>query len=125
MMLARAPDRIEELEAEVAYLRSELGLQLEAADVHQVRTALGLSLTQCRLLIALCNAKGRPMSATLLDEILPSLQGKDLRSSKFVAQIVHQVRARLGQGLIRADGAGNYFATAAGIQLVEKTRAAR
>lgn len=89
----------EQLKEEVAYLRSELGLQLDASRVAALQRAFGLSHHKARLVLVLFNAKGRVVSQAQLDDALP-LKYTGERSSNFINATVCQLRKQIGKAAV-------------------------
>lgn len=94
-------DRCEELEEEVAYLRSELGLNQDATDYQRLRVFMrGKSVNArqaARLILALYQAKGRAMSRLQLLDALPSPSDKEDRNPNLIGVMVCHARAGLGR----------------------------
>lgn len=98
--------RCEELEEEVAYLRSELGEEIEADAADRVRRALRLSPDQAAIVLTLYRAGGRPVSMVRIDEALP-VRAAD-RGLEVLRTKVSQIRRELGKGFILSARPGGY-----------------
>lgn len=107
----------EELLAEIAYLRGELGLSIEATEIHRVREALKLSPQEARLVLVLRKARGRVMTVAQVSDALPQIITED-RSCGAVKSVVRHIRDKLGDGLI-GTATGGYYLTAGGIDRVD------
>lgn len=101
--------RCEDLEAEIAYLRSELGLSVDATRVARLtdhlrsfryahlRGRTGVA----RLLLALYDAHGRVLTRPqLLDAIPPASGDEDTRSTQLIDALVWGARSALGKDAI-------------------------
>ncbi len=110
--------QIDELKAEVAYLRSELGLSVSMVEVERLRRSLPLTPQQAQLLLALYARKGLPLSCHQLEERIS--RGEDY-TSRIVDVIVSQVRARIGAGAIERiwmGEVGGYRLSPSGLEKV-------
>lgn len=89
--------RCDVLEEEIAYLRSELGLQTELTMKRGLSRSLGLSPGELSLALALYRAKGRVVTSSFLEEILPDPRGNaGERTLKLVQVYVCRLRRTLG-----------------------------
>jgi hypothetical protein len=96
--------RCEELEEEVVYLRSEMGLQQNSADIAAIRMAFRVSPCSAKLLLALYRAKGRPVSPyQLLEAMPPRYDRNDGRDPQMIAVLVSKIRKALGHDFIRTE----------------------
>lgn len=109
-------DRIEALEAEVAYLRSEL-TRLLTADLHRtIRTELYLGPTEAALLLALWDAKGRTVGFDQLFALLPlSNWSGDLLP---IRVYICKLRAKIGAEAIHTTKGEGYALTSKGCEVV-------
>lgn len=88
--------RCEELEAEVAYLKGELGLTHELRDATRLRQRFRLSPNEAWLVLALHAAK-RPLSKYHLLENMPTLRGNGLdRYDGTIGVLVSRIRGKMG-----------------------------
>lgn len=114
MSVAYAPHRCERC----AYLEDELGLQVLATEVDDVHRQLRVSIGQARLLIALCRAKRRVMTALQLQEAMPARNGESEERHKIVQVQVCFIRRRLGRDFIlTSEGQGYRLSEAACAQV--------
>lgn len=90
----------EELREELAYLRSELGLQLEAAELDDLKRRFGLSPGTARLLALLYGANRRPMTRHQIEDAIPARDEDLERSYGYVSTLVCQLRDRIGRGSV-------------------------
>jgi hypothetical protein len=113
-------ERIAELEEEVAWLRGELGLCLEATRIDAVMRGCRIPPGPARMLLALHDAGGRVLTVAALEAVLHG-QGDDLvAGSKLVGSQVWAVRARIGPGVIRNAWGLGYAITPAGAARVRE-----
>lgn len=117
--IAELEATVEDLQAEVEYLRAELGLALDAERRSKVRLALGLSPGQTSLLMALHARRGRALTILQLDERIPQVIGRADRRASHVRVLVYQVRQRLGASVIETIGDA-YRASVLGVDLVDQ-----
>lgn len=117
-------ERCEDLEEEVAYLKSELGLQEDAEAYRRLRAAMKAAagnsgrFQAVGLVLALYHAKGRVLSRYQLLEVCPSPSGKEDRDATIINVWVHQVRKALGSGVIENVWGRGYRLTDLGRQVV-------
>ncbi len=107
-------ERFEALEAEVAYLRSELGLDLNEERIAFFCDRLNLMPTAGRMLDALYQAKGRPLS---IQRLLDAMNSAD-ETGKGVGVRVCHIRKVLGFEAIATRWSRGYSLTPAGMQRV-------
>lgn len=119
-----AAERIAQLEAENAYLRAELGLTRTIDQLDRLRVGLRISPCQAALLLALADARGRPLTIEQLEERLPSAQGQVDRDTSFVRVVVYQLRRQLGRDVIET-GTKSYRIGDRGAVLVAQALASR
>lgn len=110
-----------ELEEEVAWLRSELGLQQSADVKRRLYSAMtgGRNkdgrLQACDLVAALYSANGRPMTRMQIMEAVPSPSGNERdRDMKIVDVWVSVAKKSLGPDTIQALRGTGYYLTASG-----------
>lgn len=110
--------RCEELQEEVAYLRSELGLRARATDLQALRETFGLTGNEARVALILARANGRTVMRAQIEEAMPARSGVDDRCSNLVSVVVNNVRRKIGKEHIPTAWAAGYAMTAAGRALV-------
>ncbi len=100
-------DRCAQLEEEIAWLRSELGLQQRADQIEKIKALFPTwshdrtSRPQCaELLMALYNAKGRPVTHAQLAERVSAPTAREERCMEAVKVWVYGVRNTLGYDTI-------------------------
>ncbi len=114
----------EDLEEQVAYLKSELGLQDRAEALQRLRLAMKLAgvsfgrMGVARLILALYAAGGRPMTRYQLLDAIPSPGDKDDRDASLISVWVSNARKGFGPGLIANAWGNGYYLTAEGIERV-------
>lgn len=120
--MSRAPDTMtrEELEEEVAYLRSEMGLANTAAAVAAVKAATGLQDGAVRALLALYAAKGRPLAKYQILEAIPAQRGHDDRDPKLADVWVNHIRRATSHGVVNTLWGHGHSISPAGVALVDK-----
>jgi DNA-binding response OmpR family regulator len=69
----------EDLAERVAYLESELALREDADELRKLRVAFGVRPSAARLIRALFNAKGRPVTRWQLLEQIPGNEDRNLK----------------------------------------------
>lgn len=100
--------RCEELEEEVAYLKSELGLQVAAGEVAALKSAFKITDHKARVLLILYRARSRVASTAQLDDALPARYEGTERSSNFVSATISQLRKIVGADAIETIYASGY-----------------
>lgn len=81
---------------ELAYLRSELGLQVEATKVDDIARAFGLTASQARVVLAM--AHGRVVGPWQIEEAAQGKREIPANAWPAVRVLVHRIRAsRLGK----------------------------
>lgn len=108
----------EELRAEVAWLKSELALEAEAADISALRP-LGLTPGEARLVLAMHARKGRVVPRLTLEEILPEIHGHERTSSNVVSVLICRIRKAIGEGSVHTAWGAGYGLTPEGMALVD------
>jgi len=121
MSLARRYDHeelIAELQAEVAWLRAELGYRDER--IPTIGRVLGLTQQQAHIVSILYGGRGRWVLRTVIDDEvrIEALVGK--RSNGAVDTQVCKIRRKLGFDAIRSDGSGTLAALCLSRALVAK-----
>lgn len=86
----------EDLKEEIAYLKSELGLQVDSGQVAAIRDAFGLTEQKARILLVLYKARARTISIAQFHDALPCRYGKEERSEKLVQSSISQLRKIVG-----------------------------
>lgn len=110
--------RCEELAAEVAWLRGELGLDADSPQrVALMSRALKLTASRAAVLLALHAAHGRVLSKAHLEERTRLLGGE--RESKIVDVYVSHLRQSLGRETIETVRGLGYRLTANGMKIVD------
>jgi len=108
--------RCAELEEEVAYLKSELGLTQDTSSVHALRGRFKIDPQQARLLLTLYEANGRTLTTVFLHEAISS------REHTFGSKLVHvrvmRLRKVLGKPAIETLYGLGYRLSAEGRALV-------
>lgn len=117
----KSPDAMtrEELSAEVTRLRGELGLMREERIYTALRKALRMTPVETRLLMALHNAGGAPMTAWDLEPMAPS-QSRKPRGSNVMAVYVCRIRKAIGNAAIERVWNKGWALTPVGIAAVDK-----
>lgn len=114
--------RCEELREEIAYLRSELGIQREADKIQRIRSALPRRHSRgqtAQAIVALYDAKGRPVSKLqLLDAIPPKWDGADERGESIVNVWIWHARKALGFDAVQTVYAHGFALTPVGMERV-------
>lgn len=100
-----------ELENEVAWLRSELGLRLDMEEIAKLSNAFGFSPNQSKLALTLLASNGRPVTRLQLDEAMP---GDADRSYSYVSVYISHIRQALGFDAIETIWGQGYRLTPAG-----------
>jgi DNA-binding response OmpR family regulator len=117
--------RCEELEEEVAYLRSEMGLQLSAEKFQRLRGRLRLAPGAINFLLVLYQAKGRMVSKLQALDALPSpVRDRDDRNTQLIGVYASHVRRALGHDAISNGWGRGYAMTPAGLARVDQELAA-
>ncbi len=115
------------LEERVAWLESELGLQVRAEISSRLRNAIlgiasgnrGGRAQTADLVAALYAAKGRPMTIWQIMEAIPSPSGNDDRDPRLAAVLVCIARKWLGHDGIRTVWGAGYALTEVGMEKVQ------
>jgi len=108
-------ERIEQLEEEVAYLRSELGLAQEAGQVAKLRQA-GLRPTGARILLALHTSNGRVLSRGFIEDNFTSA----VDSNKITDVYINGIRKAIGHDAVGTAWGQGFFITEVGKQRVNQ-----
>ena len=111
-------DRIADLEEQVAYLESELGIAVEATVVDDLRLRFGLTPQQATLVRVLLGAYPKAVSRLVLADHIPPRWRKEDDDSNWLDVHVAHVRAKLGHGLITAVRRFGYRLTPEGHALL-------
>lgn len=106
--------RCDKLEEEVAFLKSELGLQHAADHLHRLCVAFGVSPGPAHVLGHLYAAK-RPVMAWQLAEALP---GRDDRDFEVARVYVSRLRKVMGRGAIETFHGHGYRLAPGGVDQV-------
>lgn len=111
-------ERIANLEDEVAYLRSELGLAQDATKIKALKVSLGLTETEALLLHALYATRQHYLSrAQVFDATRPSSR-RDC-TLKIVDVYVSKLRRKIGSDIIKTLWGYGYCLTPQGVALVQ------
>lgn len=111
--------RCDELEEEVAWLRSELGIQTELTVKSGLARSLGLSPGELSVVLALYRANGRVVPSSFIEETIPSTWGRaGDRCDRLVAVYVCRIRKALGAGVIETVCLMGYQLTSAGREII-------
>lgn len=110
-------DRIADLEAEVAYYRSELGIAQEATRVHNIRLKCRATNSEARVLLALYAAQGRVLSQDALFDAIP--HPADGQNSTAVRMHVRALRQKVSPDVIDTAPGLGYRIGAAGKLIIE------
>ncbi len=86
----------EDLEEHVAFLRSELGVQVHGDKIARIRQAYRATNSTAHMILRLYEARGKPVSVEQLLESLPSPSKSEDRSLQLVAVFGVRVREALG-----------------------------
>lgn len=117
-------DQNEALAAEVAYLRSELGLRLDADHEHRLKAAFPKGQVArglcARMVLALYQAEGRTVTALQLLDAAPPRNpaSDDERQHQLVTTVACHVRKALGPDAIENVWGVGYRLTETGIAKV-------
>lgn len=87
-------NRCADLEEQVAWLKSELGLSVERTDVDKVRRAFGLRPNEAWIVLRLAKAGGRVVSYEQLLDEMPSLTGNDDRHKSNISTHICRIRSK-------------------------------
>lgn len=93
-----AAERISDLESEVAFFKSELGLAEDAERVDRLRRAFGLTPSEAAILAAMHAAKGRALHISQLLEATPGKgrSGDATDEMKLAQAFVCRIRQKVG-----------------------------
>lgn len=108
----------EDLEEQVAYLESELGLRLAADELAGLRATFGLTPSEARAVLALHRAAGRTVTRAQVEEVMPSPTGKEERSRSLLSSTMFHIRRKLGPGIVETVWSAGFRITPAGQKLV-------
>jgi DNA-binding response OmpR family regulator len=108
----------EELEEEVAFLRSELGWSLRETDLELLVAAYPMRKSSARLVMALYRVAPRLLSVWQLDRIVEATQSED-RDPKIINVMIHFARRGMGADAIKNVWGQGYRLTPHGIALVD------
>lgn len=114
-----AAARITELEEEVAYLRSELGLVRDLAQIGRLVTRLRIGKTQANFLLALYNSRANPLNRYRLYDITRMHGLREEVDIKIVDIQVCKLRRQLGHDVIETVRGLGYRLTPLGVATVE------
>lgn len=106
-------EQIEELKAEIAWLRSELGLAHEATELMKLHTAFRLAKAEGVLVLALYRAKSMLSKEQLIDRV-PVVSRSGDWDTQVVAVHVCRIRKKIGKDTIQNQFGVGYWMTAVG-----------
>lgn len=115
----------EELEEEVAYLRSELGITDDATSIAALRDTYGLPPAASRVLMSLYLARGRVLSKDQISDSLPVVTRDTWSERKLADVYVCRIRAKIGHAAIKTAWGAGYYLTPEGIAKVDAALAER
>ena len=99
--------RIEELEAEVRWLRDQLAIEQDAETLARLRRLYRLSQGAGLLLMVLLKRRGRVASRAFLEEWVDRRDDADERASNVLAVYVNRIRQMLGaRAIVTVRGIG-------------------
>lgn len=107
-----------ELAEEVAWLRSELGLQEEASEVHRLELSLDLPRQLARLVLRLYRINGRVLPRAQADEMFGTLAGHEEYISNITSVHISRLRKRIGFDSITSVYGNGYCLTKRGREIV-------
>jgi DNA-binding response OmpR family regulator len=95
-------DRIAELEEQVAYYRSELGLSVDATQVADLSAAFAIKPCLARMVLALYAAHPRVLTVAQIYDAIPHDDEADSTTNplKIVDVYIHQARRAVGTDFI-------------------------
>lgn len=105
-------EEVVELREEVAYLRSELGVELDEHRIAFLRERLSVTPTCARLIQALYQAKGRPLS---VPRLLEAMRSHD-ETGKGACVRIYQARQALGPDAILTSVGQGYSLSSVGAE---------
>lgn len=111
--------RCADLEEEVAFLKSELGIRDDAEELHDLKLSLGLrGTTEASVLRRMFDAGGRVVMKVQLQEAIPARDDVRDRLLKEVDIYVCRLRKRLGAQAIETVYGKGYRLSASGMDIV-------
>ena len=120
--MTRSPETMsrEELEEEVHYLRSELGLTTHDSAVGDVKRATGLSDAPARVFLALYQAKGRTLAKHHILDAVPAQRTNGDRDPKLADVWVCRIRSATFPAAIRTVWGRGHAITPEGAEIVAR-----
>lgn len=109
--------KLAERDDELAYLRSELALRVDADHIEAVRRRFVVYPCVARMLIALYQARGRTVTPGQLDQAIPE-KIVDERGPFFIRALVFKARQALGPDAVECVRGQGYRLTSSGMALV-------
>ena len=103
------------LAEEVAYLKGELGLQYDEAELQRLQGAFGLQRGPAQFLRVLRNAQGRVVPHL---QVLEALPGSEDRSPTLLSVYAWRLRGALGRATVEAVRGVGYRLRQAGLDRV-------
>jgi DNA-binding response OmpR family regulator len=110
--------RCQHLVEEVAYLKGELGLQYDEAELQRLQDVFGLKRGPAQFLRILRNARGRVVPHL---QILEALPGNEDRSLTLLSVYACRLRGPLGRRAVEAVRGVGYQLSQTGLALVAQT----
>jgi DNA-binding response OmpR family regulator len=108
----------EQLEEQVAWLKSELGIQMDSTRHAKITKGLRLQGQTAAMVLVLYQARGRVVSQVAMNDAVPSpLVGED-RGPKFVDVQICRARKVLGKGAIENIFGKGYRLSPSGMNTV-------
>jgi DNA-binding response OmpR family regulator len=109
--------RCEGLAAEVAYLKSELGIQYDEAELRRLQDAFSLRRGPAQFLRVLRNARGRVVPHL---QVLDALPGNDDRGLTLLSVYACRVRSSLGHSALESVRGVGYRLSQGGLALAAR-----
>lgn len=116
-------DRCESLQAEVEYLKGELGLRSTAAQIDRARCAFDLPPSRAKLLLALVAANGKVLTHAQALDAMPPRTADDERGFDIVKSHISRLRRKLPPSAIANVWGLGYRLTDAGLADVRQALA--
>lgn len=121
----RLQERIEELEVEIAYWKSEAQEHADADVRRRIAAAFGLTPKEAWILAAFYARRGGTVTSVAIDEQSPGYKYPDERIGNSVQVMISRIRVKLGPGIVETVRNtaglhdGGYRLGAAGIALLD------
>jgi DNA-binding response OmpR family regulator len=114
--------KIETLQAEVAYWKSEALGNAEIDDQTLFARAFGLARQPVWLLNHLYAKRGRTVTRNHIAENMPGHVDPDVRDTKIVDQIIHRIRKKLGHEAVQTVWGKGFYLTPEGITMCDNVK---